>query len=503
MAICPRCGVVNPDGENFCVRCGTRFNWQVQPVPVAAYNPNVAVHKPSSMKVPLIIALLAIIIIIIVVAAVLLSGPAPQQQGQTGQTSVSASGNSLTLTSAQEGTVTSPTGASVYVPTGSVPTGSDGNAGTMVFNINERSDVTPSFPSGFSSASPVYELGPEGFNFEMPVKVTLPIQQGVDPASVGGLAYYDEATQKWIRVPGTVDPVTGTVSAYTTHFSLWTTWSSTSWHDEMNLKGGWIKVSNAHSYMSGSYGITDYCQGKPVTTGYGICIKSWVPKNPQDATWWDAKDKLIWAFDNPRQDGESWVPPGSYELVEVLTMSEVNNNPMYVPCFSKYWKDLGTYTITAGQQQMFTGGGSVDTTLWTRSTDASPPPCWGVKTTAGGTGDVQVTLTWHSSVDLDLHVIDPRSEEIYYSNDESSSGGKLDIDNRCGNFVMGKPENIYWPTGGAPSGTYKVKVAYYTGCDDSGPVSWTVRVIAKGQVSTYSGTLSTPGDDADVATFTI
>jgi len=68
---------------------------------------------------------------------------------------------------------------------------------------------------------------------------------------------------------------------------------------------------------------------------------------------------------------------------------------------------------------------------------------------------------------------------------------------------MGKPENTYWPTGGAPSGTYKVKVAYYTGCDDSGPVSWTVRVIAKGQVSTYSGTLSTPGDDADVATFTI
>jgi len=452
----------------------------------------------------LAVALVVIIIIVVVVAVVLSGGPAGFQPGTSGQNGVTKTSlNSLSLTSGQGGTVSTLNGASVQIPASAVPVGQNGQAGTMVFSVNQRNDVTPSFPTGFSPAGPVYELGPEGFNFELPVKVTLPIQQGVDPSTVGGLAYYDEAMQKWIRVPGTVDPATGTVSAYTTHFSLWTTWSSTSWQDEMNSKGGWIKVKNSHSYLSGSYGITDYCRGKPVTTGYGVCIKSWVPKNPQDSAWWSASDNLIWSFDNPRQDGESWVPPGDYELVEILSVSEVNYDPLYVPCYSKYWRNLGTHTIGVGQTKQFDGGDLGDTTQWTKATDASPPPCWGVKTTAGGTGDVQVTLTWHSSVDLDLHVIDPRSEEIDYNNDESSSGGKLDIDNKCSNFVMGKPENIFWPTGGAPSGTYKVKVRYYTSCSDSGPVQYTVRVVAKGQVSTYSGTLSTSGDEDEVTTFSI
>lgn len=431
-------------------------------------------------------------------------GQAAQQPPATPQNElIKTALNSLSLTSGQEGTVSTSSGASVKIPAGAVPLGQNGQPGTMVFSVNQRNDVTPTFPSGFLPAGPVQEFGPEGFNFELPVKITLPIQQGIDPSNVGGLAYYDEATQTWIRVPGTVDPATGTVSAYTTHFSLWAPWYTHSWHDDMNSKGGWIQVHNGHMYMSGSYGITNYCRGKPITTGYGVCIKSWVPKNPQDSSWWTANDKLIWSFDNPPQDGESWVPPGNYELVEIATMSEVNNDPLYVPCYSKYWRTIGWQTIGVGETKRFDGGGSIDTTQWTKATDANPPPCWGIKTSAGGTGDVQVTLTWSKSVDLDLHVTDPGYEEIYYNNDESSSGGKLDIDNKCSNFVMGKPENVFWPTGGAPSGTYKVVVRYYTSCDDSGSVPYTVRVVAKGQVSTYSGTLSTSGEEDEVATFSI
>jgi hypothetical protein len=430
-------------------------------------------------------------------------GPSGQQPPTPQNELIKTALNSLSLTSGQEGTVSTATGASVKIPAGAVPLGQNGQAGTMVFSINQRNDVTPTFPTGFLPAGPVYEFGPEGFNFELPVQVTLPIQQGVDPSMVGGLAYYDDATQKWIRIPGTVDPTTRTVSTYTTHFTQYTPWYAPSWQAEMNLKGGWIKVKNSHSYLSGSYGITNYCRGKPTTTGYGVCIKSWVPKNAQDSTWWNAGDTLIWSFDHPPQDGESWVPPGDYELVEILSVSEVNYDPLYVPCYSKYWRSLGTHTIGVGQSKQFDGGSSSDTSQWTKATDENPPPCWGVKTTAGGTGDVQVTLTWHSSVDLDLHVTDPGSEEISWNNKESSTGGKLDIDNRCGNFVMGKPENVFWPTGGAPSGTYKVKVRYYTPCSDSGSVAYTVRVVAKGQVSTYSGTLSTSGDENEVTTFSI
>jgi hypothetical protein len=42
-----------------------------------------------------------------------------------------------------------------------------------------------------------------------------------------------------------------------------------------------------------------------------------------------------------------------------------------------------------------------------------------------GTGAVQVNVTWDLDVDVDLHVLDPRGEEIYYDHRRSASGGVL------------------------------------------------------------------------------
>ena len=39
-----------------------------------------------------------------------------------------------------------------------------------------------------------------------------------------------------------------------------------------------------------------------------------------------------------------------------------------------------------------------------------------------GTGDVQVTLSWDSDSDLDLQVVDPNGEEVYFANNQVSSG---------------------------------------------------------------------------------
>ena len=122
-----------------------------------------------------------------------------------------------------------------------------------------------------------------------------------------------------------------------------------------------------------------------------------------------------------------------------------------------------------------------------------------------GTGDVQVTLSWNANADIDLHVVDPSGDEVYYSNPTVASGGQLDLDNKCSNFVMGKPENIYWPTGKAPRGTYKVSVKYYADCSGSGtptgPVDWTVTTKVNGNVNTYRGTLNSVGDTQEVTTF--
>ena len=78
-----------------------------------------------------------------------------------------------------------------------------------------------------------------------------------------------------------------------------------------------------------------------------------------------------------------------------------------------------------------------------------------------GTGDVQVTLSWDTDSDVDLHVVDPSGEEIFYGNRESASGGMLDLDSNAACTIDGvQNENITWSIGAAPQGTYIVRVDY-------------------------------------------
>jgi hypothetical protein len=104
-----------------------------------------------------------------------------------------------------------------------------------------------------------------------------------------------------------------------------------------------------------------------------------------------------------------------------------------------------------------------------------------VALTTVGTGDVQVNVTWDLDVDVDLHVVDPSGEEIYYSNSLAASGGVLDLDSNAGcSLDHVKAENITWPSGKAPSGKYKVLVDYYEACQ-TGTVNYVVTVNVKGQ----------------------
>ena len=111
-----------------------------------------------------------------------------------------------------------------------------------------------------------------------------------------------------------------------------------------------------------------------------------------------------------------------------------------------------------------------------------------------GTGDVRVTLTWQSTADLDLWVTDPYEERIFWGYRESSSGGLLDADDRCTDHgfdgIPGGPENIYWPYGSAPYGTYIVEVNYYAACSGEGTTEWEVRVIRDGHEEVLTGVIS-------------
>ena len=121
-----------------------------------------------------------------------------------------------------------------------------------------------------------------------------------------------------------------------------------------------------------------------------------------------------------------------------------------------------------------------------------------------GTGDVQITLSWNNAADLDLHVVDPNGEWIWYNHRTASSGGQLDVDaNRdCSEFRPSPIENIFWPIGRAPRGEYKVAVVYFKECSYSGPTNYKVEVRLDEQVvNVRKGTILKKGEEHLVINF--
>lgn len=110
-----------------------------------------------------------------------------------------------------------------------------------------------------------------------------------------------------------------------------------------------------------------------------------------------------------------------------------------------------------------------------------------------GYGDIQITLTWDNTADLDLWVTDPFGEKISYENMESESGGQLDVDDTDGYG----PENIFWPTGAAPAGNYLVQVDYFSG---PGPSNYVILIQAGDSSEQYEGVIS-DGETLDIVSF--
>jgi uncharacterized protein YfaP (DUF2135 family) len=92
-----------------------------------------------------------------------------------------------------------------------------------------------------------------------------------------------------------------------------------------------------------------------------------------------------------------------------------------------------------------------------------------------GTGDIQISVAWSDTSDVDLHVIDPNGEEISFSHRTSASGGTLDLDGNAAcarNTVQGvntfvSNENVVWATGSAPAGEYRVILDYWSPCGNA------------------------------------
>jgi hypothetical protein len=111
-----------------------------------------------------------------------------------------------------------------------------------------------------------------------------------------------------------------------------------------------------------------------------------------------------------------------------------------------------------------------------------------------GTGDVQVTVTWNTDSDVDLHVVDPGGWEIYWGARQSPTGGELDLDSNAACDIDGvRNENITWGVGMAPQGTYTVRLDYWSSCNAS-QTDYTVLINNDGEIAIHHGTFTGAGD---------
>lgn len=106
---------------------------------------------------------------------------------------------------------------------------------------------------------------------------------------------------------------------------------------------------------------------------------------------------------------------------------------------------------------------------------------------AGGTYDnvdVRATLIWSDTTDLDLHVIAPSGERVYFGEKRSSCGGELDVDRNisAGSATRQPVENVRWLKGTAKLGEYVVKVMNFSNRTTGTSVRARVEIVVGGDV---------------------
>ena len=111
----------------------------------------------------------------------------------------------------------------------------------------------------------------------------------------------------------------------------------------------------------------------------------------------------------------------------------------------------------------------------------------------GESGDLRINLQWYCKTDLDLHVIDPCGNEIYFSKRKATCQGGTGILDLDANALIGttsRPqENIYWLK---PSpGTYTVKVVCFKWREKSqNPISYNISIVDKNGRVDKRGTIA-------------
>lgn len=399
---------------------------------------------------------------------------------------------SSVIRSMESGLVTHTSGAQIEVPAGAVPQSQSGGEGEMLFTIESGTaqlfDVptTPPRPD-MVATDEVYDFGPSGFVLAEPIRLTLPVPEGYDPAvHTPMICRYDPASGRWVIVGGVPSDDGRFIEVDTIHLSFYSIYLN--------------PISRK------AWGALEFSQ----VTGYSavLCIDEYTLKYP------DLDD---WSFPDPHSDPICWIPrlgsPGSRGRIRWLLPQgtyRIGVTIYGMPCPGGTCTLLGHYFLE--DVIIDTNSSYPDYAAkrlgWQQPVELPDlAPCRVIETASVGVGEINVRLEWNAECDLDLWVVDPTGETISYNNTNSASGGQLDLDNRCSDFVLGRPENIFWAVN-PPRGTYKVYVDYYSDCGNVGAVTYKVTWYVGGTAFSRTGTISAPaesgtsGDEVFVTEFT-
>jgi hypothetical protein len=115
-----------------------------------------------------------------------------------------------------------------------------------------------------------------------------------------------------------------------------------------------------------------------------------------------------------------------------------------------------------------------------------------LKAAGAQTGDVQISIAWNTTDDIDLHVhvVSPDGQRSYISwmNRIGLCGGMLDVDMNANPTQLNrKPvENVFWRVGQAPHGEFIIGVHNFNNWSSSSSTNVMVVVRIEGKIQTYN-----------------